>query len=352
MADTNKLPLTSSPFIASTASVGQVMRTVIYALIPGILLYAWLFGWGVLINIVIACVSAIGFEWVMLILRDRPVRVFLTDGSALITAILLALTLPPLVPWWILVLGSFFAIVVAKHLYGGLGYNTFNPAMAAYAVLLISFPLELSLWSAPLTQIMQSLSFVESLQYTFFHTLPSPVEFDSLTSATILDHVRTESRLGKSIEEISRSPIFGYVAGAGYELVNIGFLFGGLWLIYRKIITWHIPVAMLLAIACIAAIGFIVDSDMFANPIVHLLGGASILGAFFIATDPITASTTPMGRIIYGVGIGLLTFSIRVWGGYPDGVAFAVLLMGLTVPLLDHYTAPKVYGARKSNGKN
>ena len=173
-----------------------------------------------------------------------------------------------------------------------------------------------------------------------------------MTSATLLDYVRTEVGLGKNIEVISRSPIFGYVSGTGYEFVNAGFLLGGLWLIYRKIISWHIPLAMLLAITFISSISFVIDSNVFSNPLVHLLGGASILGAFFIATDPITASTTPRGRIIYGLGIGFITFSIRTWGGYPDGVAFAVLLMGLTVPLLDHYTMPKVYGARSTYDKN
>jgi len=331
------------------------MRTVIYAMIPGILIYIALFGWGVVINILIACVSAIVFEWIMLLLRDRPVRVFLLDGSALITAILLALAIPPMVSWWIPVLGCFFAIVVAKHLYGGLGYNTFNPAMAAYAILLISFPRELSLWTAPLEQIWQlntPLNFIETLQYSLFNSLPPSIEFDALTSATILDHVRTEIGLGKHIVEIKQSPIFGFVSGSGFEMVNAGFLLGGLWLIYKKIISWHIPFTMLATIAVISSICYLINSDIFTNPMVQLLGGASMLGAFFIATDPITASTTPLGKIIYGIGIGLLTFAIRSWGGYPDGVAFAVLLIGLTVPILDHYTAPKVYGARSSYGKN
>jgi electron transport complex protein RnfD len=322
------------------------MRTVIYALVPGILIYTWLFGWSVLVNITIATLSALLFEWLMLLLRGRPVRVFLLDGSAIITAILLSLALPTLAPWWILVLGSFFAIVVAKHLYGGLGYNTFNPAMAAYAILLVSFPRELSMWTAPANDLKQAMGFVESLQYSFFQTLPENMGFDALTSATILDHIRTETGMGNSIHQISQSHVFGYVAGAGYEFVNLGFLIGGLWLIYKKVITWHIPMAVLSGLSAIAFTCYLVDPEVFASPVVHILGGATILGAFFIATDPVTASTTPVGRIIYGVGIGLLIFAIRTWGGYPDGVAFAVLLMGLVVPLLDYYTTPKVYGER------
>jgi len=327
------------------------MRTVMVALMPGVVLYVLLFGWGVVINILLASISALVFELVMLIVRDRPIRMFLSDGSALVTAILLALALPPMVSWWIPVIGSFFAIVAVKHLYGGLGYNAFNPAMMAYAILLVSFPRELSLWSAPLELMAQPLSFMQTLAYSLFHELPRAVSFDVLTSATPLDHLRTETGLGKAVEEISRAPLFGLVAGIGMEWVNTGFLAGGLWLIYRKIITWHIPVAMLGAIACMAGISYMLDPQVYADPMLHLWGGASLLGAFFIATDPVTASTTPLGKLIYGFGIGILTFSIRAWGGYPDGVAFAVLIMGLTVPLLDHYTVPKAFGARRGHEK-
>jgi len=341
----------TSPFIPSNTSVGAVMRKVIYALIPGVALYVLLFGWGVLINILIACSSALLFEAIMLFLRDRPLRVFLFDGSAIVTAILLALALPPMLSWWIPVLGSFFAIVAAKHLYGGLGYNPFNPAMIAYAILLVSFPLQLSLWSGPLELIQHSLSFIETLNYSLFNQLPNSITFDALTAATPLDYLRTEVGQGNTVEAISRAPLFGQLAGQGMEWVNSAFLLGGLWLLYLRIISWHIPVAVLASIALVSGLAYLIDPNVFAHPSMHIWGGASILCAFFIATDPITASTTPLGRIIYGVGIGLLTFAIRTWGGYPDGVAFAVLLMGLTVPLLDHYTVPKVFGAGKDHGK-
>jgi len=338
--------ITSSPFVPSTDSVARVMRTVIYALVPGVLIYIALFGWGVLVNILIVTASALLFEWIMLLVRDRPVKVYLFDFSAIITAILLSLAIPPLAPWWLLVLGSFFSIVVAKHLYGGLGYNTFNPAMAAYAVLLISFPLEMSMWTAPLSEGSHSLNIIESFEYSLFQVLPINMQYDALTSATVLDHIRTEVSTGKSFPEIGWSPAFGYLAGKGFEWVSLGFLLGGLWLLYKKIISWQIPTAVLTGLGVSSLLGYAVNPDIYANPLVHMLGGASILGAFFIATDPVTASTTPLGRIIYGIGIGFLTFAIRSWGGYPDGMAFAVLLMGMMVPLLDYYTAPKVYGAR------
>ena len=342
----NITAITSSPFVPSTDSVARVMRTVIYALIPGVLIYIVLFGWGVLVNILIATVSALLFEWIMLLVRDRPVKVYLFDFSAIITAILLSLAIPPLAPWWLLVLGSFFSIVVAKHLYGGLGYNTFNPAMAAYAILLISFPLEMSMWTAPLSEINQPLDFIESFEYALFQVLPMNMQYDALTSATVLDHIRTEVSTGKLLPEISWSPVFGYLAGKGFEWINLGFLLGGLWLLYKKIISWQIPAAVLAGLCAASLLAYVINPDVYANPLIHMLGGASILGAFFIATDPVTASTTPLGRIIYGAGIGFLTFAIRSWGGYPDGMAFAVLLMGMMVPLLDYYTAPKVYGAR------
>lgn len=346
MKENDAIAISSSPFVPSSGSVARVMRNVIYALIPGVLIYISLFGWSVLVNILIATASALLFEWLMLLLRDRPVQVYLLDGSAIITAILLSLAIPPLAPWWLLILGSFFSIVVAKHLYGGLGYNTFNPAMAAYAILLISFPLEMSMWSGPISNANNTLNLIESFQYSFFQVLPGDVEFDALTSATVLDYMRTEVSTGKTMLDIHRSPVFGYFAGKGFEWVNLGFLLGGLWLMYKNIIGWQIPFAVLTGLFIASLLCFAIDPDVFANPLVHIFGGAGILGAFFIATDPVTASTTPMGRLIYGAGVGFLTFAIRSWGGYPDGMAFAVLLMGMTVPLLDYYTAPKVYGER------
>jgi len=346
MSDNNPIVLTSSPFIQSSCSVSSVMRTVIYALLPGILLYIGLFGWSVLVNILITVVGAMFFEWLMLLLRNRPVRIYLFDGSAILTAVLLSLAIPPLAPWWLLILGSFFSIVVAKHLYGGIGYNTFNPAMAAYAVLLISFPLEMSMWSMPVDEAKYLLSFTESVQYALFQVLPQNIKFDALTSATVLDHIRTEVSSGKPLDNLGVSSILGYVAGQGFEWVNLGFLTGGLWLIYKKIISWHIPLAVLAALAVSSLISYAINPSVYVNPFIHLLGGASILGAFFIATDPVTASTTPLGRIIYGLGIGFLTFAIRSWGGYPDGIAFAVLLMGMATPLIDYYTVPNAYGER------
>lgn len=340
-------PAAGAPFMAPTADVGRVMRRVIYALQPGLLAYLWFFGWGPLTNLVYAVSAALCFEALLLRIRQRPVWSFLSDGSALLTAVLLALSLPPMAPWWLPVLGSFIAIVFAKQLYGGLGYNPVNPAMAAYAVLLISFPLEMSQWLLPLELQGQLLSLAESFHYTLTGQLPLELPFDAISSATPLDRLRTDTGLGQAVEQIRNAPVFGLVAGSGGEWVGLGYLLGGLVLLKLRIISWHIPVAMLGALALMATAGFLIDPQLHAGPLLHLFGGASMLGAFFIATDPVTAATTARGKLIYGAGIGVLVYAIRTWGSYPDGVAFAVLLMGMTVPLLDQYTVPRMFGARR-----
>lgn len=337
----------SAPFISPTVAVGQVMRRVIYALLPGLLAYLWFFGWGPLTNLVYAVASALCFEALLLGIRQRPLWPFLSDGSAVLTAFLLALSLPPMAPWWLPVLGCFIAIVFAKQLYGGLGYNPVNPAMAAYAVLLISFPLEMSQWIAPLELQQHSLDLVDSFRYTLTGRLPTGLAFDTISSATPLDKLRTDTGLGLAVSEIRNAPVFGLVAGRGSEWVGLGYLLGGLALLWLRIISWHIPVSMLLALGLMAAAGFLIDPLQQADPLMQLFGGASMLGAFFIATDPVTAATTARGKLIYGAGIGVLVYAIRTWGSYPDGVAFAVLLMGMTVPLLDQYTVPRVFGARR-----
>ncbi len=344
-------PETASPHVAQNAGVSRLMLDTLYALIPGIVIYVVYFGWGVVINIVLAITAALTAEAVMLRLRKRPLRPFLLDGSAILTAVLLALALPPLSPWWIPVLGCLLAIVLVKQLYGGLGYNPFNPAMAGYAILLISFPIEMTRWTAPNTLIEQGLGLFESLQFSLYARLPDVVTLDALTAATALDSLKTQVGLGEPVAAVrATSPIFGAAAGTGMELVSLAFLGGGLWLLYRRVIAWHIPAAMLVSLAVMAAIFWGWSPDRYASPLFHVAGGAAILGAFFIATDPVTTSTTVRGRLLFGAGCGLLTYVIRTWGGYPDGVAFAVLLMNMAVPVIDHYTRPRTYGHDTGRG--
>lgn len=339
-----RFPTSTSPHLAPPHSVGRVMRQVLYALVPGTLVMTWFFGWGILVNVVLAVLFAVIFEAISVAARGRPVRLTLEDSSAVLAGWLLALAIPPLAPVWILLVATFFAIVVAKHLYGGLGYNPFNPAMVGYVVVLISFPRELSLWPAPEGLADASLSLPQVLQTVLTGQLPLGLEWDALTRASPLDFMRSGLVGGQTIGELAADPGFGSFSQTEWEWAGNLFFLGGLWLLYRRVITWHIPVAMLGTLGVLAALFWVIDPDQFASPAFHIFSGAAIIGAFFIATDPVSASTTPLGKILFGAGIGLLTFVIRTWGGYPDGVAFAVLLMNMVAPTLDHYTRPRIFG--------
>jgi len=338
----------SSPHGHAHITVTQIMVRVALALLPGIAACAWFFGPGVIINIVFAIGVALAGEALMLKLRDRPLAPFLGDGSAVITAMLLAVALPPLSPWWLTLLGVLFAIVVGKQLFGGLGYNPFNPAMLGYVMLLISFPREMTSWLPPLSLNAHPLGWLETLRVIFGGGLPAGLSFDAVSMATPLDTMKTQLKLHHSVGQILGSgSVFGGLGGKGWEAVNIAFLAGGAWMLYKRIISWHIPAAMLGALAVMALIFYGMNPALHTSPLFHLFGGATMLGAFFIATDPVTAATTPRGRLYYGAGIGVLTYIIRTWGGYPDGVAFAVLLMNIAAPTIDYYTQPRVFGHGK-----
>jgi len=355
------LKTATSPHVKAPVTVATVMMQVLLALVPGVIAYVWFFGWGVVINIAIAMSTAVLAEALMLRVRGQPVRQFATDGSALVTATLLALAIPPTAMWWVTVIGVLFAIVVAKHLYGGLGYNPFNPAMVGYVVLLISFPREMTAWIPVVSLIEYPLSFIEYATLIFTGRLPPGVTIDALTEATPLDALRIHLGLGNTVEDIRATfgldeetsrllsvvPIFGAIGGKGWEWVAAGFLAGGLWMMYRGIIAWHIPAGVLGALTLISLIFWVWDPDHYASPAFHLFSGAVMLGAFFIATDPVTAAASPTGRLLYGAGIGIFIYVIRVWGGYPDSVAFAVLLMNMAVPLIDDYFKPRVFGHRR-----
>ncbi len=319
-------------------SITRMMLHVLYALVPGIIAYVIYFGWGVILNILVAVITAIVTEVFMLQLRKRPIKPFIMDGSAVVTAILLAIAIPSLAPWWLTFIGVSFAIIIGKHLYGGLGYNPFNPAMIGYALLLISFPLEMTVWLQP----EANLSLAQSLNY-LLHSNISNINIDAMTMATTLDTVKTQSGLGESFSSIqaNKTMVFGSFAGKGWEWINLMFLFGGLWLLYKRVISWQIPTAFLLSIAIMALMFYSYNNT---SPLFHLFSGATMLCAFFIATDPVTASTTPNGRLIYAAGIGIFAYIIRMWGGYPDGIAFAVLLMNMAAPTIDYFTRPKAFG--------
>ena len=320
------------------------MALVLIALLPGIVASWWFFGWGVLINIGIALVSALVIETVALRLRGKAALVTLKDLSAAVTGVLLALTLPPLLPWWMTVLGVFFAIAIVKQLYGGIGFNPFNPAMAGYVFLLISFPAEMTRWLAPAPLLELQIGFLDALRITFTGNLPAALSWDGITAATVLDEMKTRLAMGQMQPEIRELPIWGLFSGLGTEWIAFWFLIGGLLLLWWRVISWHIPVAMLFALLLMASIFWLAEPDAHGSPLFHLFSGGLVLGAFFIATDPVSAATTRRGQLIFGAGIGVLVYVIRSWGGYPDAVAFAVLLMNMAAPTIDYYSQPRIYG--------
>jgi electron transport complex protein RnfD len=332
----------TSPHDQSGNRVSSVMFNVVLALLPGTLALAWFFGWGVILNIVIAVAAAWVSEALILAIRKRPVLGTLKDNSALVSAWLLALALPPLAPWWLTALGMGFAIIFAKQLYGGLGYNPFNPAMVGYVVVLISFPLEMTQWLSPRT-VAELPGLAATLHIKLLGQLP-PGGWDALSGATPLDLMKVELGLMKPVEEITTNPLFGYVSGRGWEWVGALYLLGGLYLIFKRIITWHIPLAMLGSLFALSTVFFLIGPGSNPSPLFHLFSGGALIGAFFIATDPVSACTSNKGKLFYGAGIGLITYVIRRWGGYPDGIAFAVLLMNMAAPFIDYYTKPRVFG--------
>ena len=335
-----------SPHLTGPQSVTRVMAMVLLALLPGTIAMFWYFGWGVLINIAIASLTAVAAEAAVLHLRRRPLGATLIDLSAVVTAWLLALALPPLLPWWQTVLGTAFAIIIAKQLFGGIGFNPFNPAMAGYVLLLVSFPVTMTRWLPPEVISGDTLSLSESLHIIISGMPPPGQTWDALSSATPLDQMRTELSENRMISEIRQSPLWGDFGGRGWEWIGNWFLLGGLFLVWRRVIGWRIPVSMLGALLLTAGLFWLMDPETHPFPAFHLFSGGAILGAFFIATDPVSASTTLRGQLVYGALIGILVFIIRTWGGYPDAVAFAVLLLNMAAPTIDHYTQPKVFGQR------
>ncbi|MCR8923926.1 RnfABCDGE type electron transport complex subunit D [Dasania sp. GY-MA-18] len=315
----------SSPHAHRPLSTATVMQLVLLATLPGIAALSLFFGWGTLLNLAIAIPLALLFEACVLKLRQRPLAFYLGDYSAVVTAVLLAIALPPHSPIWLVAIGIGFAIIIAKHLYGGLGYNPFNPAMVAYVVLLISFPVEMTQWAAPLSLIDSGA-------------------IDGHTMATPLDVLKNNN--SELVADLfAHNPGFGRWAGLGWEWVNLSFLAGGCFLLYKRVFTWHAPVAMLSSLAFCSL--FFYDGGSSASkgsPLFHLLSGATMFGAFFIITDPVTSAVSNRGRLVYGALIGLLLFVIRAWGNYPDALAFAVLLMNFAAPFIDYYTQPRTYG--------
>ncbi|NEX20767.1 RnfABCDGE type electron transport complex subunit D [Thiorhodococcus mannitoliphagus] len=336
----------AGPFAHEPVSISRTMGLVMLALLPATAFGLWQFGWPAIYLFAATIASALLFEVVSLRIAGKPVGPFIFDGSALLTGWLLAMTLPPWAPWWIGVVGSFMAIVIAKQVFGGIGQNLFNPAMVARVALLIAFPFEMTSFVEPAPLFSADTpGLLEGLAITF-----GGQGFDAYSGATVLGHVRTELGQGLSLSGIlpgffaPLSGAIGTVAGSMGETSAILILLGGLFLIFKRIITWHIPLAMLGTIAVLATAMNLYDPEHYTSALYHLVSGATLLGAFFIATDLVTSPVSTRGQLLFGAGCGLLVYAIRTWAGYPEGVAFAVLLMNACTPLIDYYIKPRVYG--------
>lgn len=358
----------SSPHTHSGKLTARVMFWVILAMIPAIILQIYYFGFGVLIQSALAIGLALLLEWGVSLLRKRPALSDISDFSVILTALILAVAIPPYAPYWIILIGTFCAVILGKHVYGGLGQNPFNPAMVGYVVLLVSFPLQMTSWMPPIALLAEPPTLEDAWQLIFtglttdgfsLHQLTASI--DGITQATPLDTVRTfYSSAGSCITdaicseaafyELTNLPIFtqnGWDFAQGWWQINLAFLLGGIFLILKKIIHWQIPVAMLGSFALLSLLTELFGNGAHLTVPAQLFSGAMMFGAFFIATDPVTASITPRGKLVFGVLVGSLLYLIRFYGNYPDGVAFAILLSNICVPLIDHYTRPRVAGHRK-----
>lgn len=318
-----KLTVSPSPHLFTARSMTRIMGDVLIALVPALAVSVWVFGWGVLAVTGVAVAFCVAFEWL--------IQKFLLKGpstvgnlSAVVTGVLLAFNLPSTIPLWLVGLGSLAAIGIGKMTFGGLGKNPFNPALVGRVFLLIAYPV-------PMTSFPQ-------------------LAVDATTGATPLAFAKEALKNGTPVSEIMAhfdmsGLALGLKSGSFGEVAVIALLIGGLYLLIRKVITWHIPVAVLGSMAIFSAILWLSSPEAFMSPLFHLLTGGAVLGAVFMATDYSTSPMTWKGGLIFGAGIGILTIIIRVWGAYPEGMSFAILIMNSVVPLIDKYVKPSRFGA-------
>lgn len=324
----NLLTVSPSPHVHTDDSTRKIMYRVVYAMIPALLWSVFVFGLDALRVTLIAVAACLAFEYLIqkYLMKVTP---SITDGSALITGILLAFNVPAGIPWWIIVIGSLAAIGIGKLSFGGLGSNIFNPALVGRVFLLISFPVQMTSWPA---------------------TRQSDV--DTVTSATPLGVIKEGLTNGTPVSQLlpelpaTSDMLLGNIGGSLGEISALMLILGGLYMLFKKVITWHIPVSVIASVGVIAAIFWLADPQSYVNPVYHLLTGGLMLGAIFMATDMVSSPMTPKGQIIYGVGIGVITISIRLFGAYPEGISFAILIMNAFTPLINTYVKPKRFGGK------
>ena len=322
------LTVSPSPHIHSGDSTQKIMYRVVYAMIPALLWSVFVFGLDALRVTLIAVVACLAFEYVIqkYLMKIKPV---ITDGSALVTGILLAFNVPSNLPWWIIVIGAMAAIGIGKLSFGGLGSNIFNPALVGRVFLLISFPVQMTSWP-----------------------VNNRSGIDAVTSATPLNIIKEGITNGTPISEISKNlpstieMLFGEIGGSLGEISALLLILGGLYMLFTKVITWHIPVSIIATVAIVAGIFWAVNPEIYINPTYHILTGGLMLGAIFMATDMVSSPMNPKGQMVYGVGIGLITISIRLFGAYPEGISFAILIMNAFTPLINTYVKPKRFGGK------
>jgi electron transport complex protein RnfD len=329
------LTVSPSPHISSDQSVNRMMYGVILSLAPAFLVTLYVFGLGALIITAVSIASCVLAEWlIQKYILKTGIRI--SDGSAIVTGLLLAFNLPSNLPWWMVVLGAIFAIGIGKMTYGGLGNNPFNPALVGRVFLLISFPVQMTSWPLPVTSRFQYI--------------------DAATGATPLGFLKEAVRNGGTVPEvIGQLPdhmqmFLGQMGGSLGEVSALALIIGFIWLLYKKIITWHIPVFVVLTVFAFSGILWLADPLKYAPPLFHILTGGVMLGAIYMATDLVTSPMTRAGMILYAVGIGLITMIIRVFGSYPEGVSFAILIMNAFVPLINKYIKPKRFGEEVKHG--
>ena len=322
------LILSSSPHIHCGESIPKIMYSVIIALMPASLAGIYFFGLNALKVMAISVGISIICEAVSQKMMGKKITV--NDGSAALTGILLAFNLPPTSPWWMVTIGAVVAIILGKQVYGGLGYNPFNPALVGRVFLLISFPVQMTSWAMPSPMFLNKM--------------------DAVTRATPLGEMKLQLLLTGRVPEFSSSDLFdffiGNVGGSLGEVSMIALLIGAAYLLYRGYIGWLIPLSFIGSVMIISGIFWLIDPTRFLSPIFHLCTGGLILGAFFMATDLVTTPLTRKGMLIFGLGCGLVTITIRLFGGYPEGVSFSILFMNAATPLIDRFTKPKIFGAR------
>ena len=322
--------ISASPHVHSNKSTKNLMYDVLYALIPAFLVSIYVFGVSALVLTSVAVASCVLFEYVIqkYLLKTT---VTVSDGSALITGILLAFNLPSNLPIWMIILGSLVAIGVAKLSFGGLGYNIFNPALVGRVFLLISFPVQMTSWP---TAVENNTTLV-----------------DAVTSETTLGIIKEGLMYGDTMTTISEKLpstidlLLGITSGSAGEMSALALILGGIFLLARKVITWHIPITILVTMTVMTGIFWLINPEQYANPLIHLLSGGAILGAFYMATDLVTSPMTKKGMIVFAIGIGVITVVIRLFGAYPEGVSFAILIMNAFVPLINKYFKPRRFGS-------